>query len=81
MQLSKHHTALISGVGRCAVPMWCGGLPAGFCDMPAYGIQEPDQRRYGDYSLAWGGKWFSGYCSGLACHNHGGPKEKMVNSG
>jgi hypothetical protein len=73
MRLSKHHEELTNGVGKCSVPMWGGGVPAGFCDEPAFGKQEPGQRRYGEWSTAWG-KWFDGYCSGLACYNHGGPK-------
>ena len=77
MRLSKHHEELNeNGEGKCSVPMWCMGVPAGFCDKPAYGPQEPNQNRYGEWSPAWG-KWFPGYCSGLACYNHGGPKEKV----
>jgi len=35
--LSEHHKKLNErGEGKCSVPMWCGGLPAGFCDQPAY---------------------------------------------
>ena len=74
MQCSKHHQELdANGVGSCSVPMWMNGVPAGFCDEPAYGPQEPGQRRYGTHEPSWGGKWFHGYCSGLACHKHGGP--------
>lgn len=62
-----------AGAGRCSVPMWQNGCPADFCDDPAYGRQEPGQRRYGRWSDEWG-KWFDGYCSGLACYAHGGPK-------
>lgn len=71
--LEKRHEVLVDGVGACSVPMWCGGLPAGFCEAPAYGRQEPDQMRYVTWSEGWG-KYFPGYCSGLACYNHGGPK-------
>lgn len=24
------------GVGACSVPMWCNGLPDGFCNAPAF---------------------------------------------
>lgn len=72
-QLSEYHKKLKDGVGKCSVPMWCNGCPAGFCDEPAYGLQEPNQKRYGEFT--W--KWFPGYCSGLACYNHGGPKERL----
>lgn len=78
--LNEHHKHLTDGVGKCSVPMWMGGCPAGFCDEPAYGPQEPGQTRYGDYGPGYvNGRWFAGgvfspgYCSGLACHAHGGP--------
>lgn len=74
MRLSNHHKELTNGVGKCSVPMWMGGLPAGFCDEPAYGPQEEDQTRYGKWYDNWQPrKWFPGYCSGLACYAHGGP--------
>ena len=38
---SKHHHELTNGVGKCSVPMWMGGFPAGFCDKPAYGPPVP----------------------------------------
>jgi len=34
-RIQKHHKELTNGVGKCSVPMWRGGLPAGFCDQPA----------------------------------------------
>ena len=71
--LSEHHRTLTNGVGKCSVPMWSGGCPAGFCDEPAYGPQEEGQRRYGEYSPGHG-RWFDGYCGGLACYHHGGPR-------
>jgi hypothetical protein len=75
-RLNPHHEQLDdNGVGKCSVPMWSGGCPAGFCDEPAYGKQEPDQRRYGGWVSGWH-KWFPGYCSGLACYAHGGPRRK-----
>ncbi len=72
--LSEHHKVLTNGVGKCSVPMWSGGLPAGFCDKPAYGFEEKGQRRYGDYSSSRG-KWEPHYVPALACYEHGGPKE------
>lgn len=76
--LSKHHTELnAEGVGKCSVPMWSGGCPAGFCDEPAYGMPLPreyvenkftGQRRY----LTLG---YDGYVPALACPCHGGPKK------
>jgi hypothetical protein len=50
-----------NGVGKCSVPMWRMGVPAGFCDRPAYGKQEAEQYRY------------KGYVPALACRGHGGP--------
>lgn len=73
--LSEHHKKLIRGVGKCSVPMWSGGCPAGFCDATAYGPQENNQKRYGEYIL---GKWHPFYCGGLACYSHGGPKVKVL---
>lgn len=37
---SKHHHELTNGKGRCSVPMWCGGLPSGFCDEDAFGGRQ-----------------------------------------
>jgi len=63
--LLNHHKVLNeAGEGKCSVPMWQGGMPAGFCDIVAYGRQEPKQRRY------------DGYCPALACYGHGGPLER-----
>jgi hypothetical protein len=73
MVLNKDHKILTNGVGKCSVPMWMNGCPAGFCDEPAYGFQEVGQQRYGEYFSSWK-KWFPGYCNGLACYKHGGPK-------
>ena len=61
MRLSKCHQELTNGVGKCSVPMWCDGLPAGFCDNPAYSeITSEGKKRY------------SRYVGGLACYAHGG---------
>lgn len=70
-RLAPCHETLTDGVGRCSVPMWMGGCPAGFCNEPAYGKQEPGQTRYGERT---DGRWWPGYCSGLACYAHGGPE-------
>lgn len=76
MRTSKCHNELDeNGVGRCSVPMWCNGIPAGFCDEIAYGKPEPCkryQRRDGTTFRADGR--YDGYVPGLACHAHGGPK-------
>lgn len=81
-RLWAHHQQIdpATGHGRCSVPMWMGGCPAGFCDEPAYGPQEPGQQRYGEWGPGWLGNgrwseraWTPGYCSALACYAHGGP--------
>lgn len=65
---SKYHKELTNGVGKCSVPMWCNGVPAGFCDEPAFGEQtEKGKRRYTDYAPY------------LACLRHGGPKSRVEN--
>ena len=73
---SKHHHELDeNGVGKCSVPMWCMGLPAGFCNEPAYG--KPTESRTfrnvhtGEIQREDGR--YAGYVPGLACPAHGGP--------
>lgn len=58
----KHHKELTDGVGKCSVPMWMRGCPAGFCDKPAFGEQT-----------TVGKQQYDGYVPGLACVHHGGP--------
>lgn len=69
--MSEKHQKLTDGVGACSVPMWMGGMPAGFCDKPAYGKPEPNNKRYGDWNH---GRWQGCYVPALACYGHGGPK-------
>lgn len=57
--------------GKCRVPMWMGGCPAGFCGEPATGPQLPRE-------VLWERGWQRGdapYCHGPCCPKHGGPKE------
>jgi len=75
-RLSEHHKTLTEGKGKCSVPMWVNGLPAGFCDRDAFGFR-PECRGWrhphpGDL-IRDDGK-YSGHISGLACIGHGGPK-------
>lgn len=55
--------------------MWCNGMPAGFCDEPAYGNYIPGKT----YRNAWSGERqridgrYAGYVPALACKHHGGP--------
>lgn len=52
-----------NGEGKCSVPMWCNGMPAGFCDNTAYGEPLPNNH-------------YTGYVPGLACPGHGGPEKE-----
>lgn len=74
---SQHHRELTDGVGKCSVPMFCMGCPAGFCDEPAYGgppkspiIWSAGRERY----VRADGR-YDGYVPGLACVGHGGPRK------
>lgn len=75
MRLSKHHQELTDGVGKCSVPMWSGGCPAGFCDEQAYG-ERPPGSEYLDVAgeLRRTDGRYAGYIGGLACPKHGGPQ-------
>lgn len=75
---NKHHHELNEeGVGKCSVPMWCGGLPAGFCDKPAYGkpIESKTFRDVFTGELQRVDGKYNGYVPGLACSAHGGPHD------
>ena len=65
----RHRELDENGVGKCSVPMWMNGLPAGFCDEVAYG--EPTKE---------GRQRYTGYVPGLACYVHGGPGEHDNNT-
>ncbi len=74
-RLSEHHKTLTNGVGKCSVPMWYDGIPAGFCDKDAYGERPPCKEYYNDYTKETYrlDKKYSGYVPALACPAHGGP--------
>lgn len=58
--------------GKCCVPMWMGGGPAGFCAEEAFGPQYPRQ-----YLAHQNPRYLSdhpAYCFGPCCPVHGGPK-------
>ncbi|MBA7535880.1 hypothetical protein ES705_28139 [subsurface metagenome] len=77
--LSKHNRELTNGIGKCSVPMWQMGCPAGFCDNEAFG-KRPKSKGYidsvGEYSRLDGK--YAGYVPGLACPGHGGPRKEEV---
>lgn len=75
--LQKHHKELTNGVGKCSVPMWCGGCPDGFCDEPAYGFRPKGVELRDPYSgeIFRADRKYAGYVPGLACPRHGGPEK------
>ena len=83
MQCEKRHKELDEqGIGKCSVPMWYFGLPAGFCDKPAYG--EPvacKQFRDRDGVLHRFNGRYDGYVPFLACPTHGGPNIRVFKDG
>ena len=78
-RLLDHHKELKNGVGKCSVPMWCNGVPAGFCDNQAFG-KRPDCAQYRDSSgeLRRHDMKYNGYVPALACPGHGGQEKKEV---
>ncbi len=78
-RLSKHHKELTNGVGKCSVPMWMEGLPAGFCDNEAYGKRPKGEiyRTNTNEMQRFDGK-YNGYVPALACPIHGGLEKKQV---
>ena len=75
--MQEHHKKLTNGVGKCSVPMWCGGCPDGFCDEPAYGFRPPCPDYYSPVTgqIHRLDEKYSGYVPGLACPRHGGPEK------
>lgn len=67
----KHHHELTNHKGKCSVPMWMGGSPAGFCDKDAFGEQT---EAYLSKFPEWDKYRQPAYAPGLACPSHGGPK-------
>jgi hypothetical protein len=84
MTLSQHHQELDeNGRGKCSVPMWSMGIPAGFCDKEAFGVRPPS-RTWWNYAakceMREDGR-YSGYVPALACPGHGGPKTRVFKDG
>lgn len=74
-QLLDHHETLTDGVGKCSVPLFSNGCPAGFCDAPAYGFRpncEVLRHAAMGKEVRMDGK-YNGIVPGLACPRHGGP--------
>lgn len=80
---TQHREVNELGIGKCSVPMWMNGCPAGFCDKDAYGEPPPRQ----EYRNRFTGRWepidggYGGYVPALACPNHGGPKVRLFMDG
>jgi hypothetical protein len=82
-RLSNHHRELNEcGEGKCSVPMFAGGGPAGFCDKPAFGTRPnaPITTRWDGFSYRDDGL-YAGYVPGLACRMHGGPSTRVFKDG
>ncbi len=75
----EHHIKLTNGIGKCSVPMWQMGMPAGFCDRDAYGNRPEGKtiRRWDGFEYRDDGL-YSGYVPYLACPCHGGPKDPII---
>ena len=72
--MSDHHKTLTNHKGKCSVPMWAGGCPAGFCDKDAFGEPPPGKTHcHPDGHLYRDDGRYAGYVPGLACEHHGGP--------
>lgn len=64
--------------GKCSVPMWTMGSPAGSCGEPAYGEQTKEYLSEDNFPK-WNLKYRSPvYAPRLACPMHGGPKLKDI---
>lgn len=71
------------GEGLCSVPMWMNGIPAGFCDRPAYGNRPNGstwRNAYTGEEMRHDGR-YNGYVPGLACECHGGPRIRTFKDG
>lgn len=76
--LYKWHQELDeNGEGKCSVPMWSCGCPAGFCDKPAYGTR-PDGKTFvgSDNQVRRYDGRYAGFVPALACPAHGGPDKR-----
>jgi hypothetical protein len=80
MDYLEHNKILINGGGKCSVPLFQNGCPAGFCDKPAYGFPIPCK----EYRNAYTGRMervdgrYNGYVPYLACPTHGGPEKNEI---
>lgn len=78
--IQEHEDAINGVLGRCSVPMWANGCPAGTCDSKAYGTRPPSRMwmNYGAGRMMREDGRYDGYVPGLACPTHGGPQAPNV---
>lgn len=72
----EYEDAFNGVLGRCSVPMWMNGAPAGTCGQKSYG-NRPHSPMW--WNAAAGEMMradlrYAGYVPGLACPAHGGPE-------
>ncbi len=78
----EHEDAIDGVLGRCSVPMWLGGCPAGTCGKRSFG-ERPHSRLWMNYAAGRTMREdlrYDGYVPGLACVAHGGPDGPNVQS-
>lgn len=76
----EHEDACAGVLGRCSVPMWVNGCPAGTCGEKAYGTRPPSRMVWHapQQRMVREDGRYDGYVPGLACPNHGGPQAGEV---
>ncbi len=69
--------AMTQEPGKCSVPMWRMGMPAGSCDKPAWGRPSPCKQyySYATFRMEREDGKYNGYVPDLACPAHGGPEK------
>lgn len=74
--IEQHEDAVTGVKGRCGVPMWMNGMPAGMCDNKAYGYRPASRMvmNYAQGKMVREDGRYDGFIMGLACPIHGGPK-------
>ena len=81
-RMSDHHQTLNEqGEGKCSMPLWIKGVPAGFCDDPAYGKQTPRTYRDANGEVKQFDWKYNGVVPALACGLHGGPEFRTFKDG
>lgn len=73
---SNRDKMICGATGKCSVPMWWAGMPAGFCDNPAYGEQYEGSLLPYLYQGPRGKS--TPYATGYCCSAHLGPGEADI---